>query len=622
LSPFINSPNHLELKDTNPYFYTTQLTFSPPYRCAHSGLGNSHPPFNLLSEAYTHSRHWAVLVGSLATVLTSWGLTPVQAGIFATSTVNVTNNVSMMRSTTYLAVSQQASSLSAQSAYSVANILWLNETLPPYMNREFIVTPFGLLDKTEKPSASITESWTSTSVRYGVNITCEEPMKWRNQILNETYLNSTWGCSIPIVQPGLGFNDSEPYSGAYIGWSDTDGSADYSLSSGYCPSNESHSFLIQWAKVLVSADTYRNMLVDERELNLNVTRQWCRSVYYSQNISISVSIPKAEILHWTAIDSPKALPVDLFNTTEFEAAMNMGHAIVETRTDFPTSEWPDQTAFLFNMSIFLTQLLTMMAFAIGSTQMKAEDYLNSSLLIESYQSAYRLLFARQMRNVISSQLDTGTKSSGQKHVVTQAIVVVSVFAYLAQGLLACTILAALCLWFYCASRPLSIHEDPSTIAQTMELSANDPKLLEVFKHHDGSTEQTLKSEFSKCEFRLEIDDAEQPSIQLLRGNSLDLLKEKQIIEQSNDIRGILPREFKLLTGTVFVVILSGLIVLLPVLYFQASNRNGVSLIMSSRHAPSFYTGSNLFHRSTITFTKPIYSTISSKLPPNRSRYTY
>ena len=106
-------------------------------------------------------------MASFATVFVFWGLTPSQAGIFASSAVNRTTTILMAHSTSHLSLAQQAGSLSSQSANSVSSIRWLNETLQPYMTRDAALAPFGPLDTTVSSKEGL---WTGDTWQYFANV--------------------------------------------------------------------------------------------------------------------------------------------------------------------------------------------------------------------------------------------------------------------------------------------------------------------------------------------------------------------------------------------------------------------------------------------------------------------
>ena len=96
----------------------------------------------------------------------------------------------MAYSTSHLSLDQQAESLSAKSATSVSSILWLNETLQPFMTRDAMLAPFGPISEN---ADSVRGFWTSETWQYFANVSCEDAIVWKK---NDAYwLNSTWGCS-------------------------------------------------------------------------------------------------------------------------------------------------------------------------------------------------------------------------------------------------------------------------------------------------------------------------------------------------------------------------------------------------------------------------------------------
>lgn len=155
-------------------------------------------------------------MASFATVFVFWGLTPSQAGIFASSTVNRTTTISMAYSTSHLSLAQQAGSLSSKSANSVSSILWLNETLQPYMTRNAALAPFGPLGTSVSSEKGL---WTGDTWQYFANVSCEPAIVYKNG--DSYWLNSTWGCSTtaPSLRSRAVSNQSEAkvFDTLYVG---------------------------------------------------------------------------------------------------------------------------------------------------------------------------------------------------------------------------------------------------------------------------------------------------------------------------------------------------------------------------------------------------------------------
>jgi hypothetical protein len=521
-----------------------------------------------------------VFSASIATVLVFWGLTPTQAGIFATDTVTQNLTVSMARSTEYLSISKQRDTLSAQSAYSVMNIMWLNETLPPYMARDFVLAPFGPMINESVGSA---ETWTGSTQLYGVNTTCESAIPYIDKF-NSSRINSTWGCSIvtPPIQTSPDEDDSKIFNTLYIGWSSDDGSASYYLDDNQsCPRNESRSFLIQWSKALVSGAQLIQMTSEEQRQHANVTTRWCRSSYFVQDVEAVVSLPEMHVLSYSARSVPRPLPTDIFNISDFEAAMSMGHERSPSRTDFPTTMWPNQQSFLINYPLSLVLLPKMAPFAFGVSQKSPEEYLDPAVLDASYQSAYRLLFSRQMTNILSSKLDRSAASTGQRQFTTQAIVLVPAFTYLAEAFLGLTVILA--CWLLSFSRRVSkLHSDPSTISAMMALTADDDCLLDTFKSMDKMTNENLDDLLSSRKFYLShsrtgpttqmfiepLDDYKTPIM-----TSIEKLSNVGT-NGENVVTGVQPVEFKMKTGLVFLAFQIALFIVISIFFVLISRRNG------------------------------------------------
>ncbi|KAF2665477.1 hypothetical protein BT63DRAFT_66774 [Microthyrium microscopicum] len=544
-----------------------------------------HYPSDFLASVPTKAlkfKHWAVFVASLAVMLTTWGLTPVQAGIFATSTVNITRSTSTQRSTQFLPLSKQETTLSTKSVYSAMNILWLNETLPPFVTRDYAVAPFTDIKTSDVGVAAATRSLTGMTKRYGADISCEEPIQYLDQS-NITFLNSTWGCHMTAPSPTLQFDESRPYQMIFAGYKSGD-SAQYSLDRGACPQNQSNTFLIQYSKPLLSAAALKNYTAEPDVFkHFNITRRWCRSNFYVQDAEVTISNPAHEILNFGHIGTPVSIPGQMFNITGFEEAINLGAQQNSQRTNFPTTSWPDQSSFLYGRSISVTNLDKITPFAIGSTQRPAEDYLDPTVLVQSIHSAYSLLFALQMSTVVSEDTDPASSSLGSSTFATEGIVVVPVFAYIAQGLLAATVLTTIWIWRSVNVRPLHLCEDPASINSIMELTANDKALLQQFGPHDQASNERLEECFSQDGYQLQHRSSSlAPAISLTlprhENNTSDQSSISSIDRPSAQaVNGIYPKEFLLRTGVAFVFLLIFGFILLPILYWKIMSSNGLPL---------------------------------------------
>lgn len=479
--------------------------------------------------------------------------------------------------------------------------MWLNETLPPFMTPEYVLAPFGPANVSATSLKS--GNWTASTSKYSVDVSCEVPILW-NQF---TYpmINSTWGCHFraPLPQITANNDSTKVFSTIYAGYYNEDGLADYYLS-GYCPKNESNSFLIQWSKLLAPAafNEAANFTAAEQLQHFNFTTLFCRSTYYVQQVEATIRLPNHEVLGHRPIGDIQPLPTDIFNTSTFEASMNMGHERFRVRTDFPTTDWPSQTAFLANSMLDLRQLSSMAPFAIGASQRPLEEYLDPLKLADSYQSAYRLLFARQLVDVLSQEGDPNAKSLGKWSYRTQAVILVPAFTYIVEALLSVSILFAIVIMYHSTTRVSKLKTDPATLAAVMSLAADDSALLGKFKPMDQANEKELEISVRNRRFRLHAPQTPGFAYHLqlldLRGDEpleafndeLQATKRQQTMQASRKsdetkasfIDGLRPTEFKARMGLAFLVSQIVLFAVIAGIFATIQQRNGLPLPSSNQ----------------------------------------
>lgn len=494
----------------------------------------------------------------------------------------------MLKSTGFGPFDKQGGSTSAIYAQSAMNIIWLNETLQPFMTRESVLVPFGPKQTVE--SIETAEHWIGKTTLYSVDVSCEQALRWSGG------LNSSWGCSWAgmIVAPRVSSNDdpSKIYDTIYVGYSNS-GNADYYLSPA-CPRNESHTFLVQWSKMLVSAAEFNNMTPDVQLRHADVTTLFCRSSYYYQDVKATVAPPHMSVTGVEVMGPKVPLPPEIFNTTNFEAAMSVGQQDEETRTDFATIYWPNQKTKLRNMPLNLNYLPKMAPFAIGVYQRPLQEYLDPEVLRESYESAYRLLFARQMASVVSPSLDPTTESLGQRSYRTQSVVLVPVFTYIVEAFLGIVALLASSLIYTTLTRTKKLSSDPATISSVMSLVEGQDRLLEEFRSLDRATNERIEQSLERKRFRLPGADSCEAAYQLQlietqpHGSAVAFSPPASASEtlsplipsastantHSNTVEGVQPVEFRLLVGFAFAAFQVACMILIAVLDYKAAHNNG------------------------------------------------
>lgn len=508
-------------------------------------------------------------------VLIFWGVTPSQAGIFATDTINQTFAIPMARSTAHLSLAEQQSGLTATFAQSAYNIAWLNETLPAFMTRDYMLAPFG--PQKDLPDMKDSETWTAPTIKYSVDVECTQPPK----VNNSGFISyKTEDCNVD--HPTYPSDTGKKYFTIYMGYNDEDGFADWYLSTS-CGPNATHKFLVQWTEK--DSDYEPQSAYDSPVAPIkNETALYCEPKYYQQTVNATVSLPSRRPVEIVTTGPKEPLPTNMFNTTSLEWGMNSGRQQFKNRGDYPIISWPSMKDQVQNMDLDLTYLGPMAGFAIAAYQRPTADYLDPELLRLSYQAAYRLLFSRQMVDILSSKLDNATVTVGVRKYTTEAVIVVPAFAYLVEGLLGVVIIFAASLLYLSLARTRNLSSNPGNIGSIMSLVAEQESLLQLLKCHDQSTDEELRKVVKSKKFglvkpgrdsgyQLELKDPD-PGFENRATTSFG--------RASPFIGGVRPLELRLITGLLFISMNIIMLVVFAFYFVKSKRENGNSRVLFGR----------------------------------------
>jgi hypothetical protein len=461
-------------------------------------------------DSTDENRHWPVFWASFAVVLVTWGLVPTQAGIFTVQTVTRTTNSTFAVSTYSMPFDKQATSLSFRYAQSTYGIVSLNETLPPYMARNYTLAPFQPLDSQD--DAIEQGSFTAPTTMYTLDLYCEDVSHKANNSTRFNYVSSG-GCNVSVGLTGnltLGTgkerNDGraiKQYNGMYMGFHNA-GNADFYLST-LCPKSENTTFFAAFEKTKVVLYLYLLLRItakchpQERDEDppRDVTAVFCRPRYWRQEVSATVDIRTKTPLKVKALADKQPLEWNVFNTTNFESIMNGGSIPdVTVRSDVvPTFSLPKYGDLVARTNLTVTSM-PMVGLAMGVGTRPLEDYLDWQVLSQAYADAYRLLFVRAMVDVLGSDSNSSTEALGRQHfesskevlgeknVTSEAVSLVPVFVHIVVGFLGVVSLATVALLFLSLTRKRNLRTDPSTIASIMAIVADDELLLSDFADLD------------------------------------------------------------------------------------------------------------------------------------------
>lgn len=424
--------------------------------------------------------HWLVLSSSTAVVLVTFGIVPLQAGLFSTRTLTQTIPETFTLSKAFLDASRQQTELTIQFAQSAYGILTLNETLPAYMDHAYALAPFVLPNTVPQEQ----ETWTAETILYSLDMECEET--FRATVRKSTFANSTLsGCGFPIsnmgnytIDPVVGANSSLPrvnrYSVEYAGfWYHTDwsGKSQTSLVSltSFCDN-------VAQANQTFFAAFSQNKEKDDDPPN-NPTTLFCRPSYYEQTVRATIDASSKAPLNVVPHGLKRSLSPGVFDQRSFQDTLyyeekpkfsDMTSEIAATTNNLPIVKIPryldrlsgkDLTFKRKNEDHWAVPAMAGMAMVAGGRDLK--DYLDPKVLGSSYETAYRLLFARVMTDILATNFSSNTENvSGQKQVEIEAVFLVPLFTYLVEGLLSAVSILGICLLYMSVIRKKKLHSDP------------------------------------------------------------------------------------------------------------------------------------------------------------------
>lgn len=520
-------------------------------------------------------KHWPVVIASSTLVLVGMGLTPLQAAIFATEQVTKVFDEPMLLSRSHMSMADQASQITANYTYSVANIVWLDERLPPFMTREAAFTPFKVETSQVPPHPD--EVWTAETTSYVVDVACEPA------ILNaDKKFTSSHGCHVPqTFGPGadvIGISESgdiiKKYTPFFAGYSGDGGNVNWYLEP-YCTASASHVFMI----------ALRENRKSVNDPPAPMTRLFCETSYHQQNVTATVNQADGSIEEITNVGSKAPLSPGLFNTSVFEDQISNAMQQNRIRGVLPSYAWPDQRPKLAKLPVTIAdsfqEMTNIFGLAVGAYPVDFEDYMDAEVLTTAVQAAHRLLFARAMVDVLADGYEESAIVNGTKVYNTEAVRIVIRFAYAVEAVLGVIVLMIVVLTAVTWRDTINLRKDPDSLSALMLLVKGQPAILEQFSQHDQSSWALLKAETSGSTYALEQPYATQEGTLKLQESPIDTdsTKGRRAKEDTPDFN--YPIEFSMLAGGLFVLLLL-LALAATCSLFQASRGHGLALPTQNR----------------------------------------
>ncbi|EME82433.1 uncharacterized protein MYCFIDRAFT_40224 [Pseudocercospora fijiensis CIRAD86] len=321
--------------------------------------------------------------------------------------------------------------------------------------------------------------------------------------------------------------------------------------------------------------------VDPR-LAANDTALFCEATYYQQEVHATIALPSKAVISTSPAGEKIPLPSDMFNISSFEWAMASGMEQVPTRGEYPTSSFPSQKSRLLDMPLNLDYIPKMAPFAIATLPRPAEDYLAPDVLRRSYESAYRLLFSRQLVDILQDRHDQATAPPGRLEFITQAVVIIPAFAYAALVLLGLISMTTFGVLLGISRRPNQLLSDPATLGSLMDLVSADQNTSDAFATVDSEPSDGLRDKMKDQEFALlPVADADHPVVKIRHCAPPNLYADSADTAQRTDKEqckaGIRPLEMKVIIGSMFLFVQLSAVVTFVVLYILSHNSSGLKL---------------------------------------------
>ncbi|KAM0708080.1 hypothetical protein Q7P35_004729 [Cladosporium inversicolor] len=521
-------------------------------------------------------KHWPVVLASSALVLVGMGLTPLQAAIFATERVTKFFDEPMLLSTSHMSMADQASQITANYTYSVANIVWLGERLPQFMTREAAFTPFKL-ETYEAPYDG--EVMTAETTSYAVDVKCEPAVL----DADEDWISSQ-GCKVPntfgppapdIIGESPSGNLIKEYSSFFAGYSGDGGNVNYYLAS-YCPDEAINVFMV----------ALRQNRKSEDDSPANTTRLFCETAYYQQSVTATIRRVDGSVINTTETAPRTPLSPGFFNTTIFQDQISNARQQIGVRGSLPTFAWPDQRPQLSKLPLTISgstpEIYNIFGLAVGAYPRPLGDYMDPEVLTTSFGAAYQLLFARAMVDVLAVSYEETEALNGTKSYMIEAVRVLPKFAYAVEAILGVVIAMAITLMVVTWRDALNLCSDPDSLSALMFLTKGQPGLLEQFSQHDQSSWALLKAETSASTYELEQPYDKLGGTLRLQGSSFaDIDQSKRVRARDDTSDFDYPIEFSMVAGIMFVLALLATLAGTAYLY-QANEDQGLALPTQNR----------------------------------------
>lgn len=365
-------------------------------------------------------------------------------------------------------------------AYST---LWLDQKLPSFTTRDAAFAPFEMGQQTR--STFLQSNLTAQTIAYSSSLDCQ-PASIGNDSRGVTYDNGK-GCVIEEIDiDGTIPNSTSLFSSYY--------------QTGCSSGNTSKAFI---------AFSFKNSepTQDRRPLELQGTYEWsnenygapwasywektvlfCEPSYSFQLVNATLTTPNMTVSNVHPLTPPPQLLNTLFDISTFESIVANRSpnqdGLQQSNTSPLKGDINETTQYIDTTQLEIRGITdifdNMILFAVGSSQLATDAYLNASVLAASLDDAYKVLYALALNSILSTSTSTSDPTSnavaGTRYGDTNAIAVVRTLAIVLEACLGLAALLTSFLLLICWNRRSELRKDPASLSSVLEIIHNDPKI--------------------------------------------------------------------------------------------------------------------------------------------------
>lgn len=495
-------------------------------------------------------RHWPVFITGSVMMLIFWAITPLQGSIFGKQAVTVSRGAVMSVRPGFIPVDEQAAVLDASVLNAAYGTAWYEQDLPEYSTTDYALLPFSPLSNA---TSGMDETWTVNTTKFATTLDC-----WPSKITTTVeavqggqYLfDNGQGCAQNISMSG---GKERYYNMQYIGYKG-DAHLDWHLASTECGPKFAHQFL---AIVGKGSGTGANATFG------NITAMFCEPSYTQQEVTVTVDATTGRPLEksLTELAAPTSLDISVFNISAFEFLLHAGFSSVVVPRDYPDNLILNQYAKLYKSNVSWPTT-NMVGFAVGLHNGTISDFLNTSLIQESYAAAHRLIFSSAITRLVS---DAGPQrtTDGLVQYTAYGIIVSRPISIVVETLLAVVAIMAIVLLYSVIKSHSNLVSNPDSIASLFGKIKDQGNLLSHLGAKDNLNEASLHASIRNDRYHLERTDVSDPALQLLLPSQTTQAVGgtngmSTVVSRTNH-QSICPKELRISVGAVFILTLAAAI---------------------------------------------------------------